>query len=241
MILGNIDWRFQNCRRHTCCVLWKDTSIFSKIYNIYFRCWGLIITYFLAAMSRLGHRHIFFAPKFLPVQWIIKVTEILYKILSLNNPKWCMCNFYGNQSTHTDETMYYEVDPGPVGKFILWRGPWTRRKVYIMKWTLDHPTTFFPPDMVPVQWIPSALHKFCFSNKLFRQRPRKHSSRFEYIPYLIFTLSQTPQESFSQAFLSLNTYNVTWSKICSTSVYVYLTWGRVTWGWPKAAPLYANT
>ncbi len=111
---------------------------------------------------------------------------------------------------------------------VLWSGPWTRRKVYIMKWTLDHPTTLFPPHMVPVQWSPSALHKFCFSNKLFRQRPQKHCSRFKYIPYLIFILSQTPQENYSLAFLS----TLTWGKFCSTSVYVYLTWGPATWGWP---------
>ncbi len=110
---------------------------------------------FLAAICRLGHRHPFFAPKFLPVKWNIKVTKILYKILTLNNPKWC-CAIFTSTSQTIYKNLYYEVDPGPDGKFILRSGPWIT------------PPHYFPTDVVPVQWILSALHKFCFPNKLFR-------------------------------------------------------------------------
>ncbi len=61
----------------------------------------------------------FLHQNFFLYKWIIKVTEILYKILTLNNPK-CLCKFYVNQSNQTmfESMLYYEVDPGPGEKFI---------------------------------------------------------------------------------------------------------------------------
>ncbi len=134
----------------------RTPQLFQKFTTYILDPLSLIITYFLAAICRLGHRHPFFAPKFLPVQWIIKVTEIFYKILTLSNPKWsndaCAIFTSTNRTIRTKpcimkwtldqaESLYYEVDPGP-SHYII--SPWSR-----------------------FSEIPQP-YKFCFSNKLFR-------------------------------------------------------------------------
>ncbi len=100
------------------------------------------------------------------------------------------------------ESLYYEVDPGPVGKFILWRGPWTRRKVYIMKWTLDHPTTLFPLIWSRFSEFPQPYTNSAFQINSSDRGLRNTAADSKCIPYLIFILSQAHQESHSLAFLS---------------------------------------